>query len=142
MSFVEQFSKPFRQVPLADAETHSRILPGLSDSVAVLVLKESTMLPKNDPEATVPSPSVPSATGLRRKVYLKRGLKNLVMIPILPLSGYFLLDATGVTNLLIGHSPMMTRILGEGFGHAGLCFSLHYVFESVKYFYKGLRASR
>ncbi len=73
-----------------------------------------------------------------RKAHFKLSLKNILLIPVLPLIGYFCLDATGVTDMVIHHNPIMQRIMGEGFGHAGLCFSLHYVLQAGRHFWLGL----
>ncbi|MBY0404885.1 MAG: hypothetical protein K2X66_13375 [Cyanobacteria bacterium] len=73
-----------------------------------------------------------------RKHFFVKGLKNLILVPVLPLSMYYGLDATGVTDFLGDKSEAMKRILGEGFGHAGLCFSLHYVFNAGKSFWQAL----
>jgi hypothetical protein len=75
----------------------------------------------------------------KRAFHLTKALRYGLMVPVLPLAGYFLLDATGLTNLIIGHNTILARIIGEGFGHAGMCFSLHYVFQSGKHFWKSVQ---
>ncbi len=73
-----------------------------------------------------------------RKKHFKLSLKNMLLIPVLPLVGYYGLDATGITELLVHHNPVLFRIMGEGFGHAGLCFSLHYVINACKHLWIGI----
>ncbi len=76
-----------------------------------------------------------------RKAHFLQCLKNFLMIPVVPLVGYFCLDQTGVTALMTQHSPMMHHIMGEGFGHIGACFSLHYVFKSFSHFGKAIKGT-
>jgi len=75
----------------------------------------------------------------RLTFHLVKALRYALLVPVLPLVGYFAFDATGLTSLMIGHNTMLTRIIGEGFGHAGMCFSLHYVFQSGKHLWKSLQ---
>lgn len=74
-----------------------------------------------------------------RKGQLMKALRNILLIPVLPFIGYFGLDATGVTESIAQKSPAMERILGEGFGHAGLCFSLHYVMGAGSHLWRAAK---
>lgn len=65
-------------------------------------------------------------------------LKFFLLVPLFPVAGYCLLDQTGVSQFLVGHGVIPQPILGEGFGHVGLCFSVHYVFSGLRSLVKGL----
>ena len=82
--------------------------------------------------ADIDSPS------MGRVEHFKESLKNMLMIPVLPAIGYLGLDATGISGFLTQDSAALKTILGEGFGHAGLCFSLHYVLSAGWHFWKGI----
>jgi hypothetical protein len=58
--------------------------------------------------------------------------KHLLMAPVFPMAGYLLLDQTGISHFLVQAGWIPKIVLGEGFGHVGLCFSLHYVVNAVK----------
>ena len=82
--------------------------------------------------------ALPSRT-TERKLYLIKGLRNICLIPVLPLVMYLALDASGFSSFLASQSDMLKRMWGEGFGHAGLCFSLHFVLDASKSFWKAWR---
>ncbi len=65
--------------------------------------------------------------------------RNLLMVPVFPMAGYLLLDRTGISHAMIQSGLIPKAVLGEGFGHVGLCFSLHYVIHAVQDIYYGLR---
>lgn len=67
-------------------------------------------------------------------------LKFFLLVPLLPLLGYWLLDQTGVSQWLVEVGIIPGAILGEGFGHVGLCFSIHYLFNGVRSSWKALKA--
>lgn len=71
--------------------------------------------------------------------FLMAALKYLVLVPVFPLLGYYLLDQTGVSHWLVSQGLIPARILGEGFGHVGLCFSIHYVFTALGELLKAAR---
>src|SRR6476619_6771608 len=48
--------------------------------------------------------------------------KALALVPLFPLAGYCLLDQTGISHALVKAGYIPGAILGEGFGHVGLCF--------------------
>ncbi|MBX2860868.1 MAG: hypothetical protein KTR14_06520 [Vampirovibrio sp.] len=64
---------------------------------------------------------------------------NVLKFPLPPLIGYFLLDATGVTASIAQVNPVIFKIMGEGFGHAGLCFSIHYFVQAASHLVKVFR---
>lgn len=66
-------------------------------------------------------------------------LKSFLLVPLLPLLGYWLLDQTGVSQWLVEIGIIPAAILGEGFGHVGLCFSIHYLFNGILSGWKALR---
>jgi hypothetical protein len=74
--------------------------------------------------------------------HLRQGLINAAKVPVLPILFYYSLDATGVTDALAANGEAWSRILGEGFGHAGLCFSIHYVINAAKSFSKAVTLGR
>jgi hypothetical protein len=76
---------------------------------------------------------------MSRVDHFKEGLKNVLYVPILPAIGYLGLDATGVSSAIAADSAALKAILGEGFGHAGLCFSLHFVIKAGWHFWKTIR---
>ena len=67
-------------------------------------------------------------------------LKAFLMVPLFPVLGYCLLDQTGFSQTLVKTGFIPTAILGEGFGHVGLCFSLHYVLDGFRGVIKGVQA--
>jgi hypothetical protein len=89
---------------------------------------------------------VPSATksaGLSQRWRLVgesffSALKYFLLVPLFPLLGYYLLDQTGVSQWLITVGVIPGQILGEGFGHVGLCFSIHYLFNGLREIGKAL----
>jgi hypothetical protein len=66
-------------------------------------------------------------------------VKCFVLVPIFPMAGYYLLDQTGVSHWLMVQGIIPAGILGEGFGHVGLCFSIHYVFTGFRELFRGFR---
>jgi hypothetical protein len=90
----------------------------------------------NTPEATA------EASSTTKREYFLKGLKNIAMIPVFPLVGFLSLDYTGVTEFLANQSEALKQILGEGFGHVGLCFSVHYFINAGKSFWKALKLSK
>ena len=74
--------------------------------------------------------------------YGQQALKNLLLVPIFPLCGYVLLDQTGVSQALVSYQIVPKAILGEGFGHVGLCFSIHYFAAALQALWKGYRLGR
>lgn len=49
----------------------------------------------------------------------------------LPLGFHFGLDRTGITDAIRSTWQPLSQIIGhEGFGHAGLCFALHYLIKA------------
>ena len=71
--------------------------------------------------------------------FLLEALKCFVLVPIAPLVGFYLLDQTGFSHWLIVQGFIPKQILGEGFGHVGLCFSIHYVFTGVRELFRAVR---
>lgn len=59
-------------------------------------------------------------------------LKYFLLVPLFPLLGYYLLDQSGFSQWLIAVGVIPAEILGEGFGHVGLCFSIHYLFSGLR----------
>jgi hypothetical protein len=59
-------------------------------------------------------------------------LKFFLLVPLFPLLGYYLLDQTGFSQWLITAGVIPGQVLGEGFGHVGLCFSIHYLFNGLR----------
>ncbi len=108
------------------------IAPGFTNSAKLLFTAE---VPKHQSQAETSE----GDTFTKRQKSLCYAAKNAILIPVLPLAGYWGLDATGVTETIASHSPMMERILGEGFGHAGLCFSLHFVLQAVRGVYYAIK---
>jgi hypothetical protein len=82
---------------------------------------------------TTPSPRYQASWTACRK-----GLLYALLVPVFPLLGYYLLDQTGISHFLMTRGIIPAGILGEGFGHVGLCFSIHYVGKSFQYFWKAL----
>lgn len=70
---------------------------------------------------------------------LTRALGYALLIPVFPLLGYMGLDQTGISAWLVAQGWIPQAILGEGFGHVGLCFSLHYVIAALRSLWSGLR---
>lgn len=70
--------------------------------------------------------------------YLLSALKYFLLVPLFPLLGYCLLDQTGISQWLITVGVIPAEILGEGFGHVGLCFSIHYLFSGLQAIWKAL----
>lgn len=65
-------------------------------------------------------------------------LKYLLLVPLFPLLGYYLLDQSGFSQWLIQMGIVPQAILGEGFGHVGLCFSIHYLVSAACAVWKAL----
>lgn len=78
----------------------------------------------------------------RRKKHFKTSLKNFLLIPLFPIIGYFAFDAPGITDRITERSAPMSRIMGEGVGHIGACFSAHYLVNSLAHLYKGATAGK
>lgn len=70
--------------------------------------------------------------------YGKIALKSFLYVPLFPLLGYYLMDQTGISQWMIATGIVPAQILGEGFGHVGLCFSIHYLFNGLKAVWKML----
>jgi hypothetical protein len=70
------------------------------------------------------------------KPFLLTGCKALILVPIFPMLGYYLLDQSGLSHWMVVHGLIPDRILGEGFGHVGLCFSIHYVFKGLRQLFR------
>ena len=70
------------------------------------------------------------------KPFLLTGCKALILVPIFPMLGYYLLDQSGLSQWMVVHGLIPARILGEGFGHVGLCFSIHYVFKGLRQLFR------
>lgn len=68
--------------------------------------------------------------------------RNLVLVPIFPLCGSLLLDQTGVSASLVQSGLIPQSILGEGFGHVGLCFSIHYLAAALQCVWRALQLKR
>lgn len=99
------------------------------------------------PSATI-SPTIPamdykpSATSARALSSPKKAqkppatwsafFKNLLLAPLFPMAGYLLLDQTGISQFFVQQGFIPSAVLGEGFGHVGLCFSFHYVLNALK----------
>jgi hypothetical protein len=66
--------------------------------------------------------------------------RALLLVPLFPLLGYYLLDQTGISQALVHAGWIPKPILGEGFGHVGLCFSLHYILDGAKGLIKGVQS--
>lgn len=65
-------------------------------------------------------------------------LKSILLVPVFPLLGYWFLDQTGFSEWLVGTGFVPSAILGEGFGHVGLCFSIHYLFTGLRSGWKAI----
>jgi hypothetical protein len=65
-------------------------------------------------------------------------LKYFLLVPVFPFLGYWLLDQTGCSAWLVSSGFVPQAILGEGFGHVGLCFSIHYLFSGLHAIWKAL----
>jgi hypothetical protein len=70
--------------------------------------------------------------------YSKIALKSFLYVPLFPLLGHYLMDQTGISQWMITVGIVPAQILGEGFGHVGLCFSIHYLFNGLKAVWKML----
>ena len=94
----------------------------------------SHFAPLPSPEGMAFSPTNPPPHTPRHVFFnaLKKAARNLVMVPVFPVIGYVLLDQPGISQYLMQHGIIPKAVLGEGFGHVGLCFSLHYVIHAVK----------
>ena len=88
---------------------------------------------------TLVSLSVPAPQQASRRRWLRIAGKNLLMVPVAPMIGYLLFDATGVTAAIAGMNPVLHQILGEGFGHVGLCYSAHNVLTAGKAFFRAFQ---
>lgn len=64
-------------------------------------------------------------------------LKFFSLVPLFPLLGYYLIDQTGLSHAMVMQGLIPREILGEGFGHVGLCFSIHYAFSGIQSLIKG-----
>jgi hypothetical protein len=95
-------------------------------------------------EAPAASPflNTPNRRLRRGNVYWGQAAKNLLLIPIFPLCGYVLMDQTGISHALVQSGLVPRAILGEGFGHVGLCFSIHYLATAIQCLWKGFRVTR
>lgn len=85
--------------------------------------------------------SAVSESARRRRLSIRYGwlaFRAILLVPALPLMGYWLLDQTGFSQWLIATGIMPAAILGEGFGHVGLCFSIHYLFTALRFGWKAL----
>ncbi len=91
---------------------------------------------------TVPSQESETFNASRRVAlsarYSKIALKSFLFVPLFPLLGHYLIDQTGISQWLIATGIVPAQILGEGFGHVGLCFSIHYLFTGLKAVWKML----
>lgn len=67
-------------------------------------------------------------------------LKSFLLVPLCPLLGYYLVDQTGISHAMVVQGLIPQEILGEGFGHVGLCFSIHYAFNGVQSLFKACQA--
>lgn len=67
--------------------------------------------------------------------------KSVILIPVFPVLGYYGMDQTGVSAFMVQQGWMPHQVLGEGFGHVGLCFSLHYVVNAGRFLYKACRSA-
>lgn len=94
-------------------------------------------VPTADPHADTDTVSLSRFEGARQE-HLRAILKNALLIPVPIALGYGALDATGLTELLAGLSPVLERVLGEGGGHAGLCYASHYVVNIVQHAWKAI----
>jgi hypothetical protein len=72
--------------------------------------------------------------------FFMAALKCFFLVPVFPMLGYYLLDQTGFSHWMIVQGLIPARILGEGFGHVGLCFSIHYVFTGFHEMFRAFRA--
>ena len=63
-------------------------------------------------------------------------MRYFLLVPVCPFLGYWLLDQTGFTQALIDWNIVPQAILGEGFGHVGLCFSIHYMASGLQALWK------
>ena len=78
---------------------------------------------------SMPSPQTSPTRAVQQESHLMLGLRALLMVPLFPLLGYWLLDQTGVSQSLVAAGVIPQPILGEGFGHVGLCMSIHYLIQ-------------
>lgn len=65
--------------------------------------------------------------------------KHFLYVPLFPLAGHYMLDQSGLSQWLMAVGIIPAQILGEGFGHVGLCFSIHYLFTGCKALWKALQ---
>lgn len=90
------------------------------------------------------NPSADEASPVSRGLVVGRShflsaLKAFLLVPLFPLAGYWLLDQTGISHALVKGGLIPSAILGEGFGHVGLCFSLHYILDGIKGLMRGVQ---
>lgn len=78
-----------------------------------------------------------AVTRQARSAHFVSALKSFTLVPLFPFLGYYLLDQTGVSLQLVNMGLIPKAILGEGFGHVGLCFSIHYIFTGARDLGKG-----
>jgi len=76
---------------------------------------------------------------LRAVPLLRSACTYLILVPMFPLLGYYLLDQTGFSHWMVSHGLIPAKILGEGFGHVGLCFSIHYIFTAIRDLFRAFR---
>lgn len=82
----------------------------------------------------------PVEIGKQRWSLLKSALKNILLIPIPPAIGYLLFDKTGITAQISHLHSSLHNIIGhEGFGHVGLCFSVHYLVNAGRDIWNALK---
>jgi hypothetical protein len=111
------------------------VIPGLLSSVAVPLrsvpkVRFRCEMPETPPE---PLPKTPREYEAASRKLLWKSLKNLALFPIPPAIGYLMFDCSGLTQSISSLHPSLHQIIGhEGFGHAGLCFGLHYLVQSGK----------
>lgn len=79
-----------------------------------------------------------SSKEVQSKSEFLSALKSFLMVPLCPMLGYYLLDQTGISQAMVTQGLIPQEILGEGFGHVGLCFSIHYAFNGVQSLFKGV----
>ena len=83
--------------------------------------------------------SLPEHKTGRAVPFLVSAVKYFCLVPVFPLLGFYMLDQTGFSHWLVAQGLIPVEILGEGFGHVGLCFSIHYVFTGFRELFRAIR---
>lgn len=90
-------------------------------------------------ELTARPTSMNRTTNRRINLIWMQVAKNLLLVPLFPMVGYICLDQTGISSALSDAGLIPHAILGEGFGHVGLCFSIHYFATAIQLAWKACK---